>query len=106
MIGECGLHHVDHFNQRCEVGIALGREYLGQGFGQDAVRTLVVAYAFEHLNMNRVGLQVLAFDERAVGADRKAGFVEEGRMRRQSWVRGTFEDVLVMAVLRDEWAPR
>jgi RimJ/RimL family protein N-acetyltransferase len=56
--------------------------------------------------MNRVALQVLAEDPRAVGAYRKAGFVEEGRERQLGWVRGRYEDVLVMAILREEWKPR
>ena len=105
LIGEAGLHHVDHFNRRCEVGIGIGREFWRKGFGQDAVRTLV-DYAFEHLNMNRVELYVLADDPRAVGAYRKAGFVEEGRMRSHSWVQGEYHDALVMSVIREEWKPR
>ena len=63
-------------------------------------------YAFTHLNMNRVALQVLADDARAVGAYRKVGFVEEGRLRQQAWVRGRFEDELLMAVVRKDWESR
>jgi RimJ/RimL family protein N-acetyltransferase len=105
LIGEAGLHRIDHFSRACELGIGIGREFWGKGFGQDAVRTLV-DYAFEHLNMNRVGLYVLAEDPRAVGAYRKAGFVEEGRIRQHAWVRGRYEDELVMAILREDWTPR
>src|SRR5215217_4543219 len=53
LVGTCGLHAIDHFNSRCEVGIAIGRDHWGRGLGQDAVRTLV-RYAFDHLNMHRV----------------------------------------------------
>jgi len=105
LIGEAGFHRIDHFNRTCELGIAVGREFWGKGFGQQTVRTLV-DYAFEHLNMNRVGLYVLAEDPRAVGAYRKAGFVEEGRIRQHAWVRGKYEDELVMSVIREEWIPR
>jgi RimJ/RimL family protein N-acetyltransferase len=105
LIGEAGLHRINHFNRSCELGIGIGRDYWGKGFGQDAVRTLV-DYAFEHLNMNRVGLYTLADDPRAVGAYRRAGFVEEGRIRQHAWVRGRYEDELVMSVLREEWTPR
>jgi RimJ/RimL family protein N-acetyltransferase len=102
VIGQGGLYGIDHFNQRCELGIALGRDYWGKGFGQDAIRTLV-RYAFSYLNVNRVSLQVLANDPRAIGAYRKVGFVEEGRLRQQAWIRGHFQDELVMSVLREEW---
>jgi RimJ/RimL family protein N-acetyltransferase len=53
-----------------------------------------------------VALQVLADDARAVGAYRKVGFVEEGRLRQQAWVRGRLEDDLLMAVLREDWKPQ
>jgi RimJ/RimL family protein N-acetyltransferase len=41
-----------------------------------------------------------------VSAYRKVGFVEEGRLRGQAWVRGRFEDELLMAVVREEWESR
>ena len=105
LIGQCGLGRIDHFNRRCELGIAIGREYWGKGFGQDAVRTLI-DYAFDHLNMNRVALQVLADEPRAVTAYHKAGFSDEGRLRQHAWVNGAFADEMMMAVLREDWQRR
>lgn len=102
VVGDAGLYGIDHFNQRCEMGIALGRDHWGKGFGQEAVQALV-HYAFVYLKMNRVALKVLADDPRAVGAYRKAGFTEEGRLRNHDWGRGEFHDVLVMSIMRDEW---
>jgi RimJ/RimL family protein N-acetyltransferase len=102
LIGQAGLHRIDHFNQRCELGIALGKEYWGKGFGQEAVRMLI-EFAFTYLNVNRVSLQVLAEDARAVGAYRKAGFLEEGLLRKHAWLGGRFHDELVMSVLHEDW---
>ena len=85
-------------------GSRLGKAYWGKGYGQDAVRTLL-DYGFRHLNLARIALRVLADDERAVGAYRKAGFVEEGRLRAHAWYDGARHDELVMSVLREEWQP-
>jgi len=104
LVGICGLHGIDHYHGIGDLGIRLGKEYWGKGFGQDACRT-IVEYAFRHLNLHKVGLEVLADDERAVGAYRAAGFVEEGRLRQQNWFDGAHRDTLLMAVLRDEWPP-
>lgn len=101
LVGQCQLHSIDHFNRRCDLGIALGRNHWGRGLGQDAVRVLV-DYAFTHLDLRRVGLRVLADDARAVGAYTKAGFVEEGRLRGYSIVKGQLHDDLLMAVTRDD----
>lgn len=102
LVGYGGLLDIDYFDQRCELGIALGRDHWGRGFGQEAVG-LLVGYAFAYLKMNRVGLKVLADDPRAVGAYRKAGFIEEGRLREHHWVGGEFHDLLVMSIMRAEW---
>ena len=105
LIGICGLHSIDHYQQLAEVGIRLGKDHIGvRVTGQDAVRTLV-AYGFRQLNLAKISLRVLADDERAVGAYRKVGFVEEGRLRAHAWYDGARHDELVMAVLREEWTP-
>jgi RimJ/RimL family protein N-acetyltransferase len=101
VIGGCQLHFIDRFHRRCDLGIALGRDYWGKGYGQDALRVLV-DYAFIHLDMRRVGLRVLAHDERAIGAYRKVGFVEEGRLRDYSLFDGQPRDDLLMGILRDD----
>jgi RimJ/RimL family protein N-acetyltransferase len=103
-IGLCGLHQIEHYHQRAEVGIRIGKPYWGKGFGQDAVRTLV-DYGFRHLNLRKISLRCLADDERAVGAYRKAGFVEEGRLRNHAWYDGAVHDELVMAVFREPAEP-
>jgi RimJ/RimL family protein N-acetyltransferase len=71
---------------------------------QDAIRTLV-DYGFRHLNLTKISLRALADDDRAVGAYRKAGFVEEGRLRNHTWYDGERHDELVMAALREDWSP-
>ena len=104
LIGMCGLQEIDHYQQRADVGIRIGQPFWRRGYGQDAVRTLV-DYGFRSLNLAKISLQVLADDERAVGAYLKAGFVEEGRLRAHSWYDGARHDELVMSVLRDDWKP-
>ena len=103
-VGSCLLYSIDHFNGRCDLGISIGKQHWGKGYGSDAVRTLV-DYAFTHLDMRRVGLRCLADDPRAVGAYRKAGFVEEGRLRGYSIVEGEARDELMMARYRSSEEP-
>lgn len=101
VIGICGLHAIDHYHQRADMGIRIGKPYWRRGHGQDAVRT-IVDYGFSQLNLVKISLRVLADDERAVGAYRKAGFVEEGRLRDHSWYDGARRDELVMSVRRED----
>jgi RimJ/RimL family protein N-acetyltransferase len=103
LIGTCGLFHFDKTARSCELGISIGdKDYWGKGFGSDAV-TLLVDFAFRHMNQHRVFLVVGAGNDRAVGAYRKVGFVEEGKMRDHLWIDGRYDDSLIMSILSTEW---
>jgi RimJ/RimL family protein N-acetyltransferase len=101
LAGRCGLFDVDALARTAQLGIALGPEHRGKGYGRDAVRVLV-DYAFTHRNLRRVWLECLAVNTAALRAYVAAGFTEEGRLREHAWVEGTYVDAVRMAVLRDD----
>ena len=102
LIGNCSFKEIDHKNGSAGVGIVIGeRGYWGKGFGRDALR-LMLRYGFSELNLHRIWLKVFAFNERAIRAYRKVGFVEEGRLREAIYRDGRYWDELIMAVLRSE----
>lgn len=103
-VGHCGLHAIDTIAHHCELGIEIGdHAYWGQGYGRDAVR-LLLTYAFEDMNMNRVWLNTHSENERAIRCYKACGFVEEGRLRQQIWIKGRYVDRVIMGVLRAEIA--
>jgi RimJ/RimL family protein N-acetyltransferase len=102
VIGRCDLFGLDGLARSCRIGITLGREHWGRGYGRDTVSVLI-RYAFRDHNMNRVWLEVLADNERAIRAYRACGLVEEGRLREHTWHDGAYKDIVVMGVLRSEW---
>jgi RimJ/RimL family protein N-acetyltransferase len=91
---------------RCAaVGIALGREYIGRGYGTDAMR-VIVGYGFREMGLHRVQLGVAAFNLAGVRAYQKAGFVQEGRYRESVLHDGRWYDSVLMSILDHEWAAR
>jgi RimJ/RimL family protein N-acetyltransferase len=84
--------------------IGIGPEFWGKGFGQDAVRTLV-DYAFEHLNMNRSASTCWRMTPGPSGRTARPGSSRKAGSG-STWVRGRYEDELVMAILREDWTPR
>jgi diamine N-acetyltransferase len=82
---------------------------LGRG-GVDAITRqatrLVLAYAFETLNLNRIYVHGFASDRAARTRYEKVGFTEEGILRQEAFQDGRYEDVVVMGILREEWARR
>jgi RimJ/RimL family protein N-acetyltransferase len=101
VVGSTGLHEIDQRNRHCSWGIWVGPpDRWGRGYGTEACR-LAVAFAFDHLGMEKVQLQVYAGNDRARRAYEKAGFVSEGVRRRHIWSYGRLIDVEAMAVFRD-----
>jgi RimJ/RimL family protein N-acetyltransferase len=91
---------------RCAmVGIALGREYIGRGYGTDAMR-VIVGYGFRELGLHRLQLGVASFNTAGIRAYQKAGFVEEGRYRESMLHDGRWYDSVLMSILDHEWAAR
>ena len=75
---------------------------LGPRLGTEAT-ALMLEHAFGTLGLHRVGLAVFAFNERAIRAYRKVGFVVEGRSREAIWRDGRFFDEIQMSILEHEW---
>ena len=89
--------------KRAEMGIAIQDKSLwSRGLGTDAVR-LVLRYAFEDLQLNRVELTTDEENRRAVRCYEKCGFTREGLLRKHRLIDGKFGNTVVMAVLREEW---
>lgn len=103
LVGRACLFEFNELARSAELGISFGPEHRGKGYGRDAVRVLL-DYGFRHRNLHRVWLETLATNEPALRAYAAAGFVEEGRLREHAWVEGTFVDIVLMGVLRAEWA--
>jgi len=74
----------------------------GKGIGTFAV-TSIVNHAFFNLNLRRLSLEVLEYNQVAYNLYRKVGFVEEGRKRKAVFKRGCYVDELVMGLLRDDY---
>jgi [ribosomal protein S5]-alanine N-acetyltransferase len=104
LIGATGLHKTDFRNRSTSFGILIGeKDEWGKGYGTEATR-LVVGYAFDTLNMNRVWLHVYEYNARGMRSYERVGFKKEGVLRQDTFRDGRYWDTVVMAVLRDEWA--
>jgi RimJ/RimL family protein N-acetyltransferase len=74
----------------------------GHGYGTEATQ-LMLDHAFGSLGLHRIALTVFEFNERAIRAYRRCGFVVEGRARESIWRDGRWWDELAMSMLATEW---
>ncbi len=103
-IGNVGLHVIDRTNRRADLGILIGEKSLwSRGFGTDTLRA-VLRYAFDELRLNKVSLDVIHYNDRAIRLYERLGFVREGVKREDLLKRGRFVDVIRMSVLAREFA--
>ena len=102
-IGTAGLHGLDLDNGHAEFGISIGEaSERNRGFGTDALNA-ICDFGFGHLRLERIELYVYQDNAAAIRSYLKAGFREEGRLRHAHYGEGRQSDVLLMAILRDEW---
>jgi len=102
-LGQINLHNIDWKNRNAELGIVIGKEdYWSKGYGTDAIKTLL-DYAFHQLNIYKIYLRVFEYNQRGIRCYQKCGFKEEGRLRKGHFYEGTFYDVIVMGLLKDEF---
>ena len=102
-IGNIGLHSIDWKNRNAELGIVIGEKaYWGQGYGTDAIRTLL-GLAFHEMNLHRVFLRVDEDNARGIRCYEKVGFRREGTLREVIFKEGVYCNQHVMSILRSEF---
>jgi RimJ/RimL family protein N-acetyltransferase len=103
LVGSCAFSQLDGDNGSTLFHITIGeRDAWGQGYGTEATR-LMVDHAFGSLGLHRVGLSVFAFNERAIRAYVRVGFVNEGRSREAIQRDGRWWDEIHMSLLEPDW---
>lgn len=102
-IGNVGLYTINWISRSGELRIIIGeKKYWGKGYGTEATK-LVLEYAFDKLNLNKVWLGVNVEHVAAVRCYENAGFVKEGILREEIYRNGKYYDAVRMSVLRKEY---
>jgi RimJ/RimL family protein N-acetyltransferase len=106
LIGTCAFSQLDADNGSALYHITIGEsDAWGKGYGTEATQ-LMLDHAFGAMGLHRIALFVFEFNERAVRAYKRCGFVIEGRARESIWRDGRWWDELAMSVLESDWRKR
>ena len=101
LVGASGLH-VDSEHCCAEMGFWIGVEWWRQGYATEAARA-VVRYGFEALGLNRIHAHHMTKNPASGRVLEKAGLLREGLLRQAIRKWDNFEDVVVYAILRQDW---
>jgi RimJ/RimL family protein N-acetyltransferase len=101
--GETYLANADWHVPCIELGYFVLQDQTGRGIATEAARG-AIRYAFEHLRVSRVELQVAGDNTASMRVAERCGFRLEGRQRgRHRKKDGTIVDRLWYGLLRSEW---
>lgn len=104
ILGLVSLTRIDFFNQCAEFHIMIGeKSNQGKGIGTFAVKKMI-DHAFYNMNLQRVEVSVMESNDRARHLYEKCGFIYEGRKRKANYKNGEYSDMLLYAILRDEYS--
>ena len=104
-LGTVSLKSIDGKDKTAEYAIALRKKVHGTGIST-AATDQVLAVAFNELGLNRVYLNVMSDNTRAVSFYRKYGFICEGTFRQHICVRGIYHDLSWFSMLKNEYMER
>jgi diamine N-acetyltransferase len=105
-VGECGLLRMVPDWRTTDLSIILGeRDARGRGYGTEAI-TLLMDYAFGFLNVHRIAIGVVGFNQRALRFYEKVGFRQEGVQRDGYFYDHRYHDFVMMSILEHEFRAR
>jgi ribosomal-protein-alanine N-acetyltransferase len=103
LAGTVGLRDIDAEHSQAELGFWAALECWGQGYATEAARA-VVGFGFQQLGLNRIYAHHMVRNPASGRVLAKIGMKPEGLLRQRVRKWGVFEDVILLALLREEWA--
>lgn len=101
LVGAVSLR-VNKASRWAELGYWIGKPYWNNGFGTEAARALV-EYGFCELGLNRIQARHMIDNPASGRIMQKVGMTREGTLRQAGFRGGSFHDLVLYAILRDEF---
>ncbi len=105
LIGSIGIHDIWWTSRVGTTGALIGeREYWGRGYGTDA-KMILLNYAFNGLNLQKICSTVIAFNERSLRYSLHCGYKIEGRRPHHIFKNGRYHDLIELGLFKKDWLP-
>ena len=103
LVAETGFQRFNPNWRTADLTLIVGDErYQGQGYGTEILKAMI-EYGFGVVNLHRIAVGIVGFNDRAIAFYKKMGFVEEGRQRDGYYWDRTYHDFVMMSLLESEF---
>jgi RimJ/RimL family protein N-acetyltransferase len=102
LIGNCGVRRNTPETHEGDIGYELDPRFWGKGYATEAGRA-VLDFGFSQLRLHRISAWCIAENSGSARVLEKLGMRQEGRLREHDYFKDRWWDILVYAILYDEW---
>lgn len=102
IIGSMGMHNWDHYLKKAQLGYWISKEYEGQGIIYTCLLRFI-DFLFERTQLHKLEILFMPDNIRSAKIAEKVGFRVEGVLRHSFLLNGTYKDLVLTGMLRNEW---
>lgn len=99
--GTISLKNCDKHNLTAEFAIVIRKKFWGNNISRTATLH-IIDYAFNSLKLNKIYLNVLSSNQRAINFYKKIGFQYEGTFHRHVLIENEYHDINWYAIFNEE----
>lgn len=105
LVGGISTHEGDKTAGAFSYGIMVGQAHQRRGYASEAV-ILVLGYMFGERRFQKCNVVCYSYNDASIALQRKLGFTEEGRIRRNRYFAGRYYDDVLFGITIEEYAER
>ena len=104
VIGGIGIHQIDNFQKKAEVGYWLGEKYWNKGLGSESLNE-IIKFGLRKLNVKRLEALVFVGNPSSGRLLEKFGFRNEGHKRKSARCKadGKIKDEYIYGLLKEDF---
>ncbi len=104
-VGSTRFYNINLEAKHLEIGFTwYGKEFQGTALNKNC-KYLLLEFAFEKMNLERVGFRANNLNQRSIAAMKSIGCIEEGVLRNFSTdAKGDRIDAIVLSIVKEEWS--
>ncbi len=101
-VGAFNLNSIDERNGTFSIGVQIGRDHRGKGYGTAAMKILL-DYAFNERRLNKFNVSVIEGNIGSATMLEKLGCIQEGIRREMIFTQGKYKDEILYGLTRSEF---